>query len=73
VPQVSQAVGTAEQGGEVRGVDEHDVTGALTGRGIQISALNSVFPSAVNGCGLFGSTRWRPSTRSPSLSGAVSS
>ena len=41
--------------------------------GIQISALNSVLPAAVNGCGRFGSTRWRPRTRSPSLSGAVSS
>ena len=41
--------------------------------GIQISALNSVLPVAVNGCGLFGSTRWRPRTRSSSPSGAVSS
>src|SRR4029079_16261956 len=38
---------------------------------IQISALNSVLPAAVNGCGLFGSTRWRPRTRNPSLSDAV--
>ena len=47
-----QAVGAAEQRGEVRRVDEHDVAGAL-GRsgGIQISALNSVLPAAVNGCG----------------------
>ena len=40
--------------------------------GIQISALNSVLPSAVNGCGRFGSTRCFPSTRRASLSGAVS-
>ncbi len=31
--------------------------------GIQISALNSVLPASVNGCGRFGSTRCRPSTR----------
>ena len=29
VPQIAQAVGAAEQRGEVRGVDQHDVAGAL--------------------------------------------
>ena len=60
----SQAVGAAEQRGEVRGVDQDDVAGARAPvGGIQISALNSVLPAAVKGCGRFGSTRWRPRTR----------
>jgi hypothetical protein len=41
--------------------------------GTQISALNSVLPAAVKGCGRFGSIRWRPSTRTESVSGSVSS
>jgi hypothetical protein len=41
--------------------------------GTQISALNSVLPAAVKGCGRFGSIRWRPSTRRDSVSGSVSS
>jgi len=41
--------------------------------GIQISALNSVLPAAVKGCGRFGLMRWRPSTSTESVSGSVSS
>jgi hypothetical protein len=54
---VFQAVNAAERVVKFSGIDEHDVAGRCPLGGVQMSALNSVLPASVNGCGRFGSTR----------------